>query len=88
MSTKKSILESHIGLQKHERGKLAPKNQHKLNIVEVQKKIDNEHRPVGETLPDSTRVYRVKVFIAMLKAGVPLTKIDSFRELLEDHGLV
>ena len=41
---------------------------------------------MGETLPDSTRVYRVKVVTAMLKAGVPLSKIDSFRDLLEEHG--
>ena len=31
-------------------------------------------------------MYRVKVVTAMLKAGVPLTKIDSFRDLLEENG--
>ena len=36
--------------------------------------------PVGEGLPDSIRVYRVKVVTAMLKAGVPLSKIDIFRD--------
>ncbi len=33
--------------------------------------------PVGDGLPDSIRVYRVKVVTAMLKAGVPLGKIEE-----------
>ena len=33
---------------------------------------DKSFHPVGETLPDSVRVRRVKVVMALLKAGVPL----------------
>ena len=55
-------------------------------IMEALKKFDSEHHPIGEILPDSTHIYRVKVVTAMLKAGIPLNKIDSFRDLLEDHG--
>ena len=47
---------------------------------------DSRTRLVGDGLPDSTRVYRGKVVIAMLKAGVPLSKVDLFRDLLEEHG--
>ena len=47
---------------------------------------DSRTQLVGDGLPDSTRVYRVKVVTAMLKAGVPLSKVDLFRDLLEDHG--
>jgi len=36
----------------------------------------------GKTLPEDQQVYLVSV----LKAGVPLTKIDHFRELLEEHA--
>ena len=43
--------------------------------------------PVGETLPEETGVYRVKVVSTMLKAGIPLSKIDLFRDLLEQYGL-
>ena len=32
--------------------------------------------PAGETLPDTTCVYRVRVVTAMLKLGIPLVKID------------
>ena len=39
--------------------------------------------PVRETLPDSTRVYRVNIASEFLKAGIPLSKIDNLRGLLE-----
>ena len=41
---------------------------------------------VGDGIPDSTRVYRVKVVTAMLKARVPLSKVDLFRDLLEEYA--
>ena len=47
---------------------------------------DSRTRLVGDGFPDSTRVYRVKVVTAMLKAGVPLSKVDLFRDMLEEHG--
>ena len=43
--------------------------------------------PSGETLPDSIRVYRVKVLTTFLKAGVPINKIDDFRDLLEENAV-
>jgi len=44
--------------------------------------------PSGETLPDdSIRVYRVKVLTTFLKAGVPIHKIDDFRDLLEENAV-
>ena len=46
---------------------------------------DSRTRLVGDGLPDSTRVYRVKV-VAALKAGVPLSKVDLFRDLLKEYG--
>ena len=49
---------------------------------------DSRTRLVGDGLPDSTRVYHVKVVTAMLKAGVPLSKVDLFRDLLKEHGYV
>ena len=47
---------------------------------------DSRTRLVGDGLPDSTRVYRVQVVTAMLKAEVPLSKVDLFRDLFEEHG--
>ena len=40
----------------------------------------------GETLPEDQQVYRVKVVYAFLKAGVPLGKIEHFREPLEENA--
>ena len=50
------------------------------------KKYDELAHPKGETLTEEQRVYRVRVVTAFLKAGVPLNKLDNFRDLLEDGG--
>lgn len=42
--------------------------------------------PVGETLPEDQRMFRVKVTSTILKAGVPLNKVDVFQDLLEENG--
>ena len=78
----------HIKSKKHERGKsrLEKQNRQELSIIDALKRFDKEHHPAGETLPVSMRVYRIKVVTSMLKAGVPLAKIDCFRDLLEGSG--
>ena len=45
----------------------------------------NEHLR-GETLPEAQQVYRVKVMKTFLQAGVPIAKLDVFREILEENG--
>ena len=40
----------------------------------------------GETLPMQQQVYRVKVVTAVLRAGIPLSKLDSFRDILEENA--
>ena len=89
VATKKSVIELHIKSQKHSRGKsrLASNRKIEADIAQELKQFDSEVHPEGERLPETTRVYRVKVVTAMLKAGVPLFKIDSFRDLLEEHAL-
>ena len=42
--------------------------------------------PVGETLPMEQRVYRLKVVKTFLCAAVPLSKVDAFRDLLEENN--
>ena len=37
-------------------------------------------------MPQDQCVYRIKVVMAFLRAGVPLNKIESFRELLEENA--
>lgn len=83
LATKKSSIESHIKSQKHIKAKLELKNKEEYNIVQTH---DTQINPAGGSLPDSTRVYRVKVVTAMLKAGIPLSKIDLLCDLLEEHA--
>ena len=56
--------------------KPALKNKEQADIIQALKAYDSEVHPVGDGLPFSTRVYRVKVVSTMLRAGVPLGKID------------
>lgn len=37
-------------------------------------------------MPQDQRIYRVKVITAFLQAGIPLSKLGCFRELLEEHA--
>ena len=50
-------------------------------------RYDNDVHPVGECLVESVRVYRLKVLCCCMKAGVPLHKVDCFRDILEENSL-
>ena len=56
------------------------------DIAKYLKQYDEEQHPSGECLSENQRIYRIKVVSSFLKAGVPLAKIDSFRDVFEDHG--
>ena len=56
------------------------------NIADMLVQHNEETHLRGETLPEQQQVYRIKVVTAFLKAGVPLSKIESFRELLEENA--
>ncbi len=88
LSLKKSSIELHLKSLKHVKGKerLASKQRRQLDIAESLKRYDDEVHPSGEMLPVSTRVYRVNVVTALLKAGVSLNKLDSFREIFEENA--
>ena len=38
------------------------------------------------TLPEDMRLYRCDLVEALLKAGIPLSKVDSLRQFLEKYG--
>ena len=57
-----------------------------MDIVEGLQKYDTNAHPSGETLPEAVRVYCVKVLHTFIKAGVPINKIDDFRDLLEEYA--
>ncbi len=89
VSHKKSSVQTHLKSNKHKKGKdrLQRKVASEMDIAKALKLYDQQNHPVGETLPDSVRVYRIRVLTAMLKSGTAISKIDHFRELLEENAL-
>ena len=41
---------------------------------------------IGENLPEETQVFRVEVVTAFLRAAVPLSKMEHFREIFEESA--
>ena len=75
---------------KHEEGKkkLKAKQAREADLaVALEKHDDNTHRK-GETLPEAQKVYRARVVIALMEAGIPLSKLDcpGPRDLLEENS--
>ena len=88
VSLKRSIIKSHIKSAKHQRGQtaVARKQAREKDIVEALKDYSKQSHPAGETLPEPQRVFRVKVMMSFLRAGVPLSKLQHFCEVLEEHA--
>lgn len=88
ISLKRSIVASHISSIKHKQSKvkLARKDKKERDIATALVAYDEQEHPRGETLPADQRVYRIKVVTAFLKAGVPLAKLDHFRDILEENA--
>ena len=88
LSLKKSSIDLHIRSSKHSKNKekLKLKEQRELDIAEALKSYQARVHLKGETLPENTRVFRVKVMRAMLQAGIPIEKVDGLRDLLEETG--
>ena len=90
LSVKKSVVKNHGESMKHtcrsSKGRLKEKEKRDSDIVDAMQRYSKQVHPKGETLSDNTRVYRVKVVRAFLRAGISLQKIDSFRELLEESA--
>ena len=87
LSVKKTVIVSHVASKKHKTGKskVSLNEARERDIAKLLQEGDVNH-PVGETLPMDQRVYRVKVLKCFLRAAVPLTKLDYFRELLEESA--
>ena len=87
LSLKNNIIVSHVASVKHKTGKerLALKEAREIDIANLMKANDEVNHPVGETLPMAQWVYRVKVLKSFLGAAVPLAKLASFQDLLEEN---
>lgn len=89
LSLRKNIITNHIGCNKHKtsKEKLKTSKAKEQDIMDSLRIYDAEHHPVGETLPMTQRVYRLKVLKTFLRAAIPLTKLDAFHDLLEENAL-
>ncbi|KAK3734379.1 hypothetical protein QZH41_007564 [Actinostola sp. cb2023] len=89
LSVKKSNLTAHAKSKKHElnKEKLKSLGKREDDIAQALHNYDQEHHPKGETLPTSTRVFRIKVVQAFLKSGTPLNRLEFFREIFEEAGM-
>ena len=85
---KSSSVRNHLRSSKHLEGKkrLDRKEAREQDIAQALERYNSERHPRGETLPESQQVFRVKVVRTFLAAGVPLSKLCIFRELLEENG--
>ena len=86
MSTKKSIVITHLASKKHGNGK----DKLKKSKLKDQTNIES-FRARARTQKDSTlliteRAYRLEVVEEFLRAGIPIGKIDMLRSLLEKNG--
>ena len=88
VALKRSIIRSHIGSSKHVNGKarLHSKEAREKDIASSLQSYNAKVHARGETLPEDHRVYRVKVLMAFLRAGIPLNKMEHFRSLLEENA--
>ena len=79
---------NHLKSAKHIKGKERLKNKEirETDLAETLQRYNNEVHLLGETLPLTQQVFRVKVLKAFLRAGIPLNKIGPLRELLEESG--
>lgn len=79
-------IETHTETKKHKKGKerLRQKTATEMDIAQAPKAYDNEQHPVGETLSESVRIYRVRVLMAMLRSGMAP---DHFRDFLKENAL-
>ena len=84
---KKSVIDKHVSSSnKHHvaKLKLKEKQQREVDIAQAFHKYASQEHAVGDTLPESQQVHRINVVSTFLRAGVPLSKIDVFRPVLED----
>ena len=72
-----SIIKNHVSSSKHKQSKdvVAKRQAREVDIAEAIKEYDDTVHPVGETLPEVQKIFRVKVVTSFLKAGVPLSKL-------------
>ena len=84
LSLKLSIIKGHVQSAKHSQRKkqLAEKRSREHAISQAFKYYEQEVHRSGETRSEAHKLWQVKVVTTFMRAGVPLAKIDHFKDLL------
>lgn len=82
------MIQNHVKSLKHKRGqeRLRVKEARERDLADSLKRHDQQMSQSGDTLPEAQRIFRVKVAMTFLRAGVPFEKVCYFRELLEENA--
>ena len=88
LSLKSSVLRNHFQSRKHVEGKkrLEKKEAREKDIAEALEGYNTANHLRGETRQKNPQVFRIKVVTCFLRAGVPLSKLACFLELLEENA--
>ena len=89
LSLKVSVIKNHMKSAKHvaSKKKCTLKECRERDIAESLIKHNESTHQEGESLPVDQQVYRVKVASTFLCAGVPISKVDQFRDILQENAL-
>ena len=86
ISKKKSSVKKHVASAKHIKAleNIKKSKMKDQNIKDLLAKTSGKEK--GSTLPEDMTLYRYEVVEALLKAGIPLLKVDILRPFLEKYG--
>ncbi len=89
LSLKTSVIRYHLKSDKHQEGKKrrTKKECRERDIADALTKHNESTHQEGESLPIDQQVYRVKVASTFLRAAVPISKLDQFRDILQENAL-
>ena len=89
LSVKRSTVANHMKSTKHQQSKekLQKKEAREKDIASALKRYDETTQLKGQTLPKEQHIYRVKVVMAFLRAGIPISKLEYLRDILEENAL-
>ena len=83
------MIQNHVKSSKHQDGRKAlfTKEKRERELVLAAESHDPETPCKGKTLPEEQKLYRAKVVLAFVEAGISLSKMNFplLRELLEEH---
>lgn len=89
VGVKKSLVKQHISSKRHAQSKrkFLSEKVRQTSVCCALKEYEKRVHPVGETLPEADKMWRVDVVNHFLRAGVALSKVDRLRPLLEKNAL-